>query len=451
MKKLFIAVLLVCIGLLLADPIPVGDGTETNIHLPMEPYYGYTYSQTIYLAEEIGTTANIENIAWHYNGSNAWTEDECVIYMGHTTMTDFGDTYPNWIPVDELTEVYNGPLSVLDFDHWVTVDLTNNFAYNGVDNLVIAFDANTDGYHNSSDEFFGTETTLNRSIYFYSDSNNPDPQEPPTGTYRENYDPQEAAKIGKTRERSGGVQAYIANIILNHDGILPSGFVNGYVYDQDTNAAIEGANITVGSFTGMTDANGFYEIESMLEGELAVSATHPDYFPADAGNVTVVFDQTVSLDIYMEYNDLMGDQPGTAIAIDAFPFFDTGDTSFGYTSFIGNTSPDVFYTFTNTETLLLDLHTCGSEFDTYLRLYDDSITQVDYDDDGCSGWPTGLSSASRIGDGEGTLVSPGTYYICVEGFSSNSGYYELTAEELLPPEFGILDGVVTDFVSGAPI
>jgi hypothetical protein len=449
MKKIIIAMLLVCAVLLMADPIPIGDGAETNHHLPMEPFYGYTYSQVIYTADEIGEAVNIENVAWHYNGNSAWVED-VVVYMGHTTLDEFG-TYPSWIPLEELTQVWSGGFTALDFDHWVTIDLDEIFAYNGTDNLVIAFDANTEGYSSSLDEFYGTTTDLNRSIYFYSDSNNPDPANPPTTTYRQNYDPDEAAKIGKTRERAAGVQAYIANIILNHDGVLPSGFVNGYVYDTDTNAPIEGATVAAGNFQAVSDAAGFYEIEVLVEGEYSVTATHPDYLPADAGMVYVVFDETQTLDIYMEINDLQGDQPGMAIVIDAFPYFDTGDTSLGFTSFIGNPAPDIFYTFTTTETLLLDMHTCGSDFDTYLRLYDDAMSQVAYNDDGCYGWPTGSSAASWIGNGEGTIVPAGTYYICVEGYSSASGYYELTVEELLPPEFGSLEGTVTDASNALPL
>jgi hypothetical protein len=143
-----------------------------------------------------------------------------------------------------------------------------------------------------------------------------------------------------------------------------------------------------------------------------------------------------------------GDAPSTAFVIDALPYFDSGDTSVDFTNFGNNNAPDVFYTFTLAETTVLDIHTCGSEFDTYLRLFDDTLTQVAYNDDGCSGWPTGLGSASWIEQYE---ADPGTYYIMVEGFSSYSGYYELTVEEYIPPVYGDLTGYVTDFDTGLPL
>jgi len=250
MKKLLIALMLVCMVLLIADPIPIGEGVLTNTSLPMEPFYGYTYSQVIYTAAEIGEAVNIENVAWHYNGYSAWTENEVTIYMGHTTLDEFG-VYPSWIPVSELTEVWSGPFSVLDFEHWVTIELDNQFAYNGTDNLVIAFDANTAGYPTGgySCEFYGSATTLNRSIFFYSDSNNPDPANPPTGTYRNDeleITNLEAQKEEKQEVRAAAVQAIIFNIILNNEALLPSGFVNGNCYDSVTMAPIEGANVAVG-------------------------------------------------------------------------------------------------------------------------------------------------------------------------------------------------------------
>ncbi len=446
MKKLLIALMLVCMVLLIADPIPIGEGNLTNTHLPMEPFYGFTYSQVIYTAEEIGSAVNIENVAWHYNGAAAWTENEVTVYMGHTTLDEFG-AYPSWISITELTEVWSGPFTVLNFDHWVTIDLDTQFAYNGVDNLVIAFDANTSGYFSSLAEFYGTSTTLNRSIWYYDDYTNPDPANPPTTRSDElGYSALEAQKIGKDVMRMSGVSPYIANVILNHDGVLPSGFVNGHVYDIDTNAPIEGATVSVGNFLGTTDASGFYEIEVLVAGTYTVIASHPDYLPG-SGQVTVVFDETVTLDLYLELNTLQGDQPGTAIVIDAIPYFGSGDTSLGYTNFIGNASPDVFYALTLTETMNLDINLCGSAFDTYLRIYDTAMAQIAYNDDGCVNYYL----ASTINYGEGIILGAGSYYICVEGYSSNSGYYELVVDPLLPPAFGNLDGTITDTDGGLPI
>jgi len=676
MKKLIIAVLLVCVGLLIADPIPIGEGMETGTYLPMEPYYGYTYSQVIYTADEIGGAVDIENVAWHFNGNSAWVED-CTIYMGHTTLDEFG-VYPSWMPLTELTEVWTGGFSVMDFDHWVTIELQNIFAYNGTDNLVIALDANTPGYHSSLDEFYGSTTTLNRSIYFCSDSNNPDPANPPTGTYRDDPNPiEEAHPTDKEVMRAAGVQPYIANIILNNDAVMPSGFVSGEVVDFDTNAPIEGATVLVGNFSGTTDATGFYEVEVMVEGTYDAIASAYGYFNSTVSGVEVIFDQTTTVDFALEVFETAGtscadpyvidalpfvetgmttegfgndytstmacasyymggddfvfaytpeenmsvdialtntdtytglfviqgfvDDPtavcvaqagasagnpmledvilpmgetyyivvstwpapyftpfdiaitanepptfgsldGTVtaldggaaiegavvtaggfseitdingyymfaglesglydvsvmadgyygatemgveilenqtttvdfalevftdtgdtildpIVIDAFPYFMSGDISL-YTDYStgaglegSRAGQDIFYEFTVTEPSIMDLHSCGSEFDTYMHLYDSAYTRIAYDDDGCSSWGSGSTMASWINDGNGFLVQPGTYYICNEGYSFVAGYryFESHFDILPPPPMGSIDGTVTDLVTGEPI
>jgi M6 family metalloprotease-like protein len=168
-----------------SDISVIGIGTESNTGkgLPIEPYYGYTYSQSIYLQSEINTAnKSISKLAWKYNGNSAWT-DAIKIYMGHTSLTSFANT-SSWIPLSNLTLVYDGTLTTTTTAGWVEVTLNTPFAYNNVDNLVIAVDENTSGYHNTADEFYNTSTSGNRSLHYFNNSSNPDPASPPTsGTY----------------------------------------------------------------------------------------------------------------------------------------------------------------------------------------------------------------------------------------------------------------------------
>ncbi len=158
--------------------VEVGTGDLVNQYLPMEPYYGYSYSQSIYLQHEIKEEGRIERIYYHYNGDQEWGPDAIKVYMGHTTLTGLDD----WVSIDDLTEVHEGELSVEAVDGWVEIVLTTPFEYNNVDNLVVAFEENTTGYHGYNSDFFCTAVDTNMSIYYYNDVTNPEPDAPPAGT-----------------------------------------------------------------------------------------------------------------------------------------------------------------------------------------------------------------------------------------------------------------------------
>ncbi|MFA7057757.1 MAG: choice-of-anchor D domain-containing protein, partial [Candidatus Cloacimonadales bacterium] len=163
--------------------IVIGNGTEINTSLPMEPYWGYTISQSIYEQEWIDVDDQvIQQVSYYYNGNSSWTED-VKVYLAHTTLSSFTTT-GSWVPADELLLVYDGPMSVPSEEGWVTINLSAPFVYNNTDNLLVAFSCHTPGYHSSSDEFFGTTTTEQNSIVYYSDSINSNFVSPSPGTLK---------------------------------------------------------------------------------------------------------------------------------------------------------------------------------------------------------------------------------------------------------------------------
>jgi hypothetical protein len=166
--------------------IQIGSGAETNQGMPIEPFYGYTYTQTIYSQTDIDLAGDIQTIAWHYNGNTAWGPDDVKIYMAHTSLEAFDSTV-SWLAAEDLTLVYDGTLSVPAVDGWVPLTLDTAFTYNNTDNLVIAVEENTQGYHGSGDEFYNTATEGNVSITFRNDSTDPDPVSPPEGTLKAYY------------------------------------------------------------------------------------------------------------------------------------------------------------------------------------------------------------------------------------------------------------------------
>ena len=161
-----------------------GDGFNTP---PISPYYGYSYSQSIYLASEIGTSGDITSIEYALNaGSNFTSADDNVdVWIGHTAKTAF-DSTSDWVDVSTLSHVLiDGTVTVNN--NVLTITFNSSFTYNGTDNIVIAVDANEPGYGSSSAFVLSTNgPTVGLTLDQRSDSTNSDPTSPATGTLRQN-------------------------------------------------------------------------------------------------------------------------------------------------------------------------------------------------------------------------------------------------------------------------
>ena len=148
--------------------VAIGDGRVIQ-DLPIHPLWRHSYSQSIYLQEEINTPNNqISRIFYHWNGvnaapnSNAWT-----IYMGHTDKPNFTSS-SDWINHDHLIEVFTGVVPIVAQEGWIEIVLDRAFAYNNTQNLVIAVNqillGGIGGGDGSEAKFFGTTTSDGRSI-----------------------------------------------------------------------------------------------------------------------------------------------------------------------------------------------------------------------------------------------------------------------------------------------
>ncbi|HHV37251.1 MAG TPA: choice-of-anchor D domain-containing protein, partial [Candidatus Cloacimonetes bacterium] len=162
--------------------VVIGDGTANN-NMPVNTFYGYSYAQMLYMADEIMTEGRqIEKVAYHWNGAGAAPNtSQWTIFMGHTDKTAF-DTTSDWIDVDNLTQVYQGFVDIPAEEMWIEIELNLPFVYNGDDNLVIAVRESESGYDASTRFFYNTPSTTGRSIRCQSDSIIPNPADPPLGT-----------------------------------------------------------------------------------------------------------------------------------------------------------------------------------------------------------------------------------------------------------------------------
>ena len=155
--------------------------TTTTYQVPVNNFYKYSYTQQIIPASALGSTsAVLTGIGFYYNYSTAMSSKTDVkIYLAHRSSASFAST-SDWTPISEATLVYEGTLNCTQ--GWNVFDFDNYFSYNGNDNLVVIVDDNSYAYNGSSYVFRGRSHSTYRSLYYQSDSNNPDPANPPTGT-----------------------------------------------------------------------------------------------------------------------------------------------------------------------------------------------------------------------------------------------------------------------------
>jgi hypothetical protein len=179
----------------ISGSVSFGDGS-VNIYQPVYPYYGYTFSQTIYPAAwfDYPDGYRIEKLRFYWNPALAPLNTEAFkVWLGHTTQESFPSTGATWLPVSQMTLVFDGTWNITAEPGWKELVLQVPFTYNQTDNLVLAMDENTPGYDTSgqtTNSFFrGTATTgIYRGISYYSDSVNPNPDNPvETPTSRAGY------------------------------------------------------------------------------------------------------------------------------------------------------------------------------------------------------------------------------------------------------------------------
>ncbi len=156
-------------------------GTGTSSYVPLYTNYDYSYSQSIYPADSL-QPGMITAISYKYVGSSTETINPSIIYMGAVNRSAFSST-TDWVPLDELTEVFNG--SVTLSNGWVRIELDEPFLYAG-GNLVVAY-MNERGDWTSSQSF--NAFPINQaSLYYYRDYTIISASNPPSGT-RLNYVP----------------------------------------------------------------------------------------------------------------------------------------------------------------------------------------------------------------------------------------------------------------------
>ena len=127
-----------------------------------------------------------------------------------------------------------------------------------------------------------------------------------------------------------------------------------------------------------------------------------------------------------------GDTIDDATIIFSLPFSDSGTTD-GYVNnydescpYSASVSPDVVYSFTPSQTTAISVDLCGSGYDTKTYIYNENLLSIIcnddfYYDDICGEYVSKIEYVELTG---GEL-----YYIVVDGYGGDSGFYELMVSE----------------------
>ncbi len=182
MKKTFLCMCLLALFLSIGSvEIEIGTGQVEDIRIPLTPLYSYSMSQTIYYQGYFNIDNHqIESISYFYHGSD-WLEDNIKVYLAHTNKTSF-ESNQDWLPITELSLVYSGPAQ-FSSNSWCQIIFDSPFPYNNTDHLLVAIEANTEGFVPTNSNFSSTvqNTYFNRCLHHYSDSINGDFTNPPNG------------------------------------------------------------------------------------------------------------------------------------------------------------------------------------------------------------------------------------------------------------------------------
>lgn len=160
----------------------IGNGNVNTHFMPIDPHWGYNFSQSIYLQSEINRPdGRIERIHYYYNGAEPGTLfEDWTIYMAHTEKSSF-TSVNDWIDISEFEMVFQGKVNITAQEGWVEIILDTPFEYNNTDNLVIAVNETTPGFTSSSARFIGSNVEEVRSIRIRRDHTGPfDPANLPT-------------------------------------------------------------------------------------------------------------------------------------------------------------------------------------------------------------------------------------------------------------------------------
>ena len=176
-KKLILFLMVLLFGsanFMRAEVVEIGDGTSTTYMVPFNSLYGYSFTEQVFLASEIGTAGTINSISFHIGQAYTSAQtNQYTVWMKNVARETFASN-TDYEPVTAADKVFEGTweIPVCATGDWITLTLDTPFAYDGTSNLMFAMLETTQGY---STRYFYCTSVTNSGISYYSDSYVPDP------------------------------------------------------------------------------------------------------------------------------------------------------------------------------------------------------------------------------------------------------------------------------------
>ena len=172
MKRIFTSMLLLAAMILPMlvsaqnTEVTIGDGTSNNNTTPYNQYYKNSTTEMLYLASEVGTSGEIQSVAWNVASASNHDYTQIKIYMGVTDATSLSSGFTDFNDLQLVYTSTNGTIG--ESIGWETVTLQSPFYYNGTENLVVVVCRQAANY-TSGLKYYYTSSS-NRVRYYRSDS-----------------------------------------------------------------------------------------------------------------------------------------------------------------------------------------------------------------------------------------------------------------------------------------
>lgn len=153
--------------------ITIGTGTSTQGY-PINCYYGYERSASIYTATEVGSVGSISKVAWYPTLTTTYNVP-IKIYIKHTTATTL--TASTWATLTSgATLVYSGTMAGTTANAWKEFVLSTAFNYTGgSNNLMVLVETNYGGTGAGSSTGAAVRYTSATSKHLYIRADNTAP------------------------------------------------------------------------------------------------------------------------------------------------------------------------------------------------------------------------------------------------------------------------------------
>ena len=147
---------------LVGGDLAIGEESATNTYLPSYSFYNYSYTQQLFLAEEMGQAKSLESVTFDlatYAANRTYK-----IYLMHTAATSVS----SWIDASGAQLVFDAPQQL--HAGLNTFQFSTPFMYNGSDNLLLIVMDMTGSYQSSPYNAWRSHSAFsNASRYVYQD------------------------------------------------------------------------------------------------------------------------------------------------------------------------------------------------------------------------------------------------------------------------------------------